>query len=383
MDSEEINKKPEKSGANPEVISYSDVDSQMGEFARKVELNERILHRLQQYELMLLDAASMPALLDVLLSSTPSHFGLNGATVRLHDPDGAIERLMPDDLSYHSLLSLERDSFDMQRLYGAIPEVELASSEDPRTAQINLDNVESAVALGAVMLPLVRDGILVGSYHWATPDPGSFSSPVEMDFINHLAAIIAICLENCVNAERLSGLSLLDPLTRLSNQRAFEMELRKEISRAQRNRKPLTVLYIEVDEYKDIANNYGHLAGDFTLKTLATHIGRMLRQTDHLAHCEGPLFALLLPACTESKGQEIAERIRSDTEFMEIDDGRGANLFISLSTGLVSWNPLNYPAINMEQLASQIMVAGHKGLQKAIEGGGNRTSVARLTTMLI
>jgi diguanylate cyclase (GGDEF)-like protein len=383
MDSEENNKKLDTAGANPEVISYSDVDSQMGEFARKVELNERILHRLQQYELMLLDAASMPALLDVLLSSTPSHFGLEGTTLRLHDPDGAIARLMPDNLSYVSLLSLERDSFDMQRLYGAIPQVELASPEDPRTAQIQLDSVESQVALGAVMLPLVRDGILVGSYHWGTPEPGSFSSPVELDFINHLAAIIAICLENCVNAERLSGLSLLDPLTRLSNYRAFEMELRKEISRAQRNRKPLTVLFIEVDEYKDIANNYGHLAGDFTLKSLANHIGRMLRQTDHLAHCEGPLFALLLPACTETKGQEIAERIRSDTEFMEIDDGRGANLFVSLSTGLVSWNPLNYPAINMEQLAGQIVVAGHKGLRKAIDGGGNRTSIARLTTMLI
>ena len=383
MDSEENIKKLDNSGANSEVISYSDVDSQMGEFARKVELNERILHRLQQYELMLLDASSMPALLDVLLSTTPAHFGLEGATLRLHDPDGAIARLMPDNISYVSLLSLERDSFDMQRLYGAIPEVELASSNDPRTAQINLDHVESKVALGAVMLPLVRDGILVGSYHWGTPDPDIFSSPVEMDFINHLAAIIAICLENCVNAERLSGLSLLDPLTRLSNKRAFEMELRKEISRAQRNRKPLTVLFIEVDEYKDIAHNYGHLAGDFTLKSLAMHIGSMLRQTDHLAHCDGPLFALLLPACTESKGQEIAERIRSDTEFMEIDDGRGANLFASLSTGLVSWNPLNYPAINMEQLAGQILVAGHKGLQRAIDGGGNRISVARLTTLLI
>ena len=54
MDSEENNKKQETTGSNSEVISYSDVDSQMGEFARKVELNERILHRLQQYELMLL-----------------------------------------------------------------------------------------------------------------------------------------------------------------------------------------------------------------------------------------------------------------------------------------------------------------------------------------
>ena len=383
MGSEDTDKEPDNSNSGMEVINYSDVDSQMGDFVRKVELNERILHRLQQYELMLLDASSMPALLDVVLSTPPSHFELGCTSLRLHDPDGVIAQLIPDGLNHGDSLLLESNSFDMQRLYGAIPEVELASAEDPRIAQINLDNVESTVPLGAVMLPLVRDGILVGSYHWGTDDPGSFSSPVEMDFINHLAAIVAICLENCVNAERLSRLSLMDPLTRLSNQRAFEMELRKEISRAQRGRKPLTVLFIEVDGYKEIADNYGHLAGDYTLKALAKHIYRMLRQTDHLSHCGGPLFTLLLPSCTESKGLEIAERIRSDTEFMEIDDGRGANLYASLSIGLVNWNPLNYPAINMEQLAGQIEVAGDKGLQGSIVAGGNRTTIARLTTMLI
>ena len=58
-------------------VSYSDVDSQMGEFARNVEVNERLLQRLQQYELMLLDAASLPAVLDVLLLATREHFDEN------------------------------------------------------------------------------------------------------------------------------------------------------------------------------------------------------------------------------------------------------------------------------------------------------------------
>jgi len=77
-------------GIAPEVISYRDIDSQMGEFTRKVELNERILHRLQQYELMLLDASNLPALLDVLIWDTAEHFSLTGVSLSLYDADGAL-----------------------------------------------------------------------------------------------------------------------------------------------------------------------------------------------------------------------------------------------------------------------------------------------------
>jgi diguanylate cyclase (GGDEF)-like protein len=367
-------------GQAPEVIAYSDVDSQMGEFARSVALNERILQRLQQYELMLLEASNLPALLDVLVLATAGHFLLGGVSLHLHDPDGRIGELITADLNYGEQLVLERDSFDMQELYGATPEVELLAADDPRALQLSEVDKNMSTAL---LLPLERDGIMVGSFHWGSPEAGAFTSSVELDFITHLAAIVTICLDNCMNAERLSRLSLLDPLTRLSNQRALDMELRKEISRAQRNQKPMTMILVEVDGLKDIADNYGHLAGDFTIKAIARHIDKMLRRTDYLSRCAPYEFALLLPACSESKGQEIAERMRSDTEFMEIDDGRGANLFASLSIGLVTWSPQNYPAINMEQLAGQMQTAARQGLNRAATAGGNRISMARLTTMLV
>ncbi len=360
-------------------IAYRDVDSQMGEFARTVELNERILQRLQRYELMLLDSASLAALLDVLLNTTPGHFGLSGVSLTLYDPDGELAALLPDDVEFGMDLNLETDSFDMQQLYGARPKVELIVSEDVRALRA-IANVDSGQC--AIMLPLVRGDLLVGSFHWVAEDPEAFNTDTELDILNHLAAIIAICLENCTNAERLSQLSLLDPLTRLSNKRAFEMELRKEVSRAHRNQKTLTLMLLEVDAFSDIADNYGHLSADFTLKAVGQHIARMLRRTDHLARVGGARFAVLLPACTESKGQEIGERMRSDTEFMEIDDGRGANLFASVSIGLTCWSPQNYPAINMEQLAQQLKTNAFQALQRSQDGGGNRVSLVRLAAVL-
>ena len=369
-----------KASTTRDAISYSDVDSQMGEFLRKVELNERILHRLQQYELMLLDAANLPALFDVLLLATPRQFGFTAVSLTLHDPNGLIDELTPDDLHYDDILSLEQDSFEMQRLYGATPTVENIDYDDARLDKVMIDG---SAAQSAVLLPLIRGELLIGSFHWLSTDAKPFASSVEVEFINHLAAIISICLDNCINAERLSLLSLLDPLTRLSNERAFGMELRKEIARAQRAQKSLTLVFIEVDDFKDIADNYGHLSADFTLKSVSDHIARMLRRTDLIARCGKAKFALLLPACSESKGQEIAERMRSDTEFMEIDDGRGANLFASLSVGLTNWNPKAYPAVNMEQLAGQIQTIAEQALQRSSQRGGNRVSVSRLTTLLV
>ena len=74
--------------------------------------------------------------------------------------------------------------------------------------------------------------------------------------------------------------------------------------------------------------------------------------------------------------------MRSDTEFMEIDDGRGANLFASVSIGLTCWAPQNYPAINMEQLAEQLKSNALQALQRSLQNGGNQVSLVRLAAVL-
>jgi two-component system cell cycle response regulator len=361
-------------------FSYSDIDSQMGEFARNVEVNERLLQRLQQYELMLLDASSLAAILDVLLLATPEHFDLSGANLTLLDPQGVIASLMPAQLDYGDDLQLVKDSFDMQQMYGVKPAIEVIDlSERPSfKAVASKEDLETLV-----LLPLLRDGQIVGSFHWGSAEPSAFRTAAELEFMMHLAAIIAICLENCLNAERLAKLSLLDPVTRLSNMRAFGMELRKEISRAHRNEKPLTLLMLQVDEFRAINDSYGHLSGDYAIKSVAANISSMLRSTDYLSRTEADQFGVLLPGCSVAKGQEIAERMRSEVEFMEIDDGRGANLFTSLAVGITSWSTHSYPAVNMEQLAGQMHGFAVQGMQRAAEAGGNRIVLQRLHTTMV
>ena len=361
-------------------LSYRDIDAQMQRFARNVEMNERLSLRLQQYELMLLEADSLAALLDILLRSTRQHFELSGASLTLYDPQQVIAELMPPGLDYGADLQLVKDSFDMQQRYGVRPEIEVVDV----TALADSELLVSAKGPATlVLLPLMRDGQLVGSFHWDCDERGAFAGSGEREFMAHLAEIIAICLDNCVNAQRLSRLSLLDPVTRTGNSRAFGMELRKQIARAQGHHKPLVLLQVRVDDFTDINSTHGHLSGDYVIRSIAAKIARMLRASDYIARSGMDQFALLLPACTEAKAQEVAERMRSEIEFMEIDDKRGANLFASLSVGLTCWSPNSYPAVNMEQLAEQIDSSALQAMRRASDLGGNRISVVRLTTMMV
>jgi GGDEF domain-containing protein len=81
--------------------------------------------------------------------------------------------------------------------------------------------------------------------------------------------------------------------------------------------------------------------------------------------------------------QEIAERMRRDIEDFAIDDGRGAVLQVTMSIGLVTWEPNQYPAIDMPQLARQMQSVGKKALETALSKGGNQVAQSRLSTLMV
>ncbi len=82
-------------------------------------------------------------------------------------------------------------------------------------------------------------------------------------------------------------------------------------------------------------------------------------------------------------GQDIAERMRIDLQDFAIDDGRGGVLQVTVSIGLVTWEPKHYPAADMLQLAKQVHSVAVKGLRTAISKNGNQVSIARLSTLIV
>ena len=176
---------------------------------------------------------------------------------------------------------------------------------------------------------------------------------------------------------------MLDPLTQICNLRGFELDIARVISRARRADQALTILVMEIDEFDDLYDHYGDRSGHFVVKKVAERISSDLRATDMMARLSRSRFALLIPGSGEMLGQEIAERMRNDIEGFAIDDGRGAVLQVTVSIGMVTWEPQQYPAVDMPHLARQMESVANKALAQSQSKGGNHITLSRLSTLIV
>jgi len=112
--------------------------------------------------------------------------------------------------------------------------------------------------------------------------------------------------------EELKLMSVLDPLTGLSNRRFFIQEFEEELSRLQRKKNPLSLIFLDLDHFKKINDTYGHRMGDRILQAVARHLRSHCRPYDNPARWGGEEFLILLADTDEKKANEVAERIRQD-----------------------------------------------------------------------
>ncbi len=112
-----------------------------------------------------------------------------------------------------------------------------------------------------------------------------------------------------VRAEKLYGLSIIDPLTGLYNRRFGETRLQEEITRAGDSKDPLLVLALDFDGFKGINDTYGHAAGDAALKTFSRRLQRAIRACDVPIRCGGDEFLMILPECPPDKVPDIFSRM--------------------------------------------------------------------------
>ncbi len=335
--------------------------------------NEHILRRYQQFELKLLDLVEFESLLEALLVDSLNYFQLDCVELWLFDPQNTLTELLPEDLSYPGILRLLNRSNDIDDLYLDEKKVKLISKPDIGKLSIfNGSKIHSAA-----MLPLVRHGILVGSLHFGSGGEKRFTADKSTDFIAHLASIVAACLENVVNHERLHRLSLYDVLTQVKNRRAFHQALDEEISRAARSKDPLSLLFVDLDHFKQINDTYGHPMGDKVLNVVAQFMNELLRKTDHVCRYGGEEFALVLPNCDKPLALEISERIRLQVSELMIDndsdvDELGLQVSITLSIGVSCWDPANVVADCTEQEMAKILVeCSDRGVYRSKAEGRN------------
>jgi diguanylate cyclase (GGDEF)-like protein len=178
---------------------------------------------------------------------------------------------------------------------------------------------------------------------------------------------------NSVIKETVKNLTLLhkaanyDSLTGVCNRKKLVEILKKELYRAKRYNRPLSVLLLDIDDFKKINDTYGHNFGDNVLKDFAKIIRMSIRATDYIGRWGGEEFIVLLPETDKKNAVAVAEKIRTLTEnyFEEVYEKK-----ITVSIGLADFRNLNKE--NIDYLISELIEMADRALYKAKKTGKNK-----------
>jgi len=142
--------------------------------------------------------------------------------------------------------------------------------------------------------------------------------------------------ERIINLERrILELANTDPLTGLLNRRAFMERMEQEMSRAQREKNPLSLILADIDHFKGVNDTYGHQIGDLVLQRFAGQLTTSARPYDFPGRYGGEEFVVCLPGADGLQAGSVAERMRRQIEDMEIilpDDSRSIRITASFGT---------------------------------------------------
>ena len=166
--------------------------------------------------------------------------------------------------------------------------------------------------------------------------------------------------------EQLRLLAMTDPLTGISNRRYFMSQVSEEFERTKRYGEPFSLMVIDIDNLKEVNDTYGHEAGDEVIRSFAKYCLTRLRSVDQFARIGGDEFILLLVQTSREKAKEVAVRLISGIEGLEIPTKK-KSIHITVSIGLTTSDDF----LSVEELIKRADMA----LYKAKNGGRNQVAI--------
>jgi two-component system cell cycle response regulator len=348
--------------------------ARIGYVMEQAQRNHEIMSRHQAFDLEIVGAANFPQLVGTIFRLLPVISDLDIVTLSLVDTDADIYTVM------HKL-GVDFEAFPHLLFVEHAVELGYALGERPRLgaysrAEHGAMFPQPPEGLNSVALvPLLRNKRLIGSLNLGSTDLQRFTTALGTDFVEHMASIIAICLENVISNEMLKYIGLTDPLTGIYNRRYIDRRLVEEIARAQRQNYRISFMFIDVDHFKQVNDKVGHQAGDDVLREVAARIKMELRVSDALARFGGEEFVVLLINAELPAAAMVADRIRAGVADKPFDLAGGQCLNVSVSIGVAVLD--NYARDHaIEGVAQQLVASADAALYQAKEAGRNRVVTA-------
>lgn len=342
------------------------------DYLAQAHKNESKLRRFQAHELRLIGLNSLFELIQDILYPNPAMFNWDVVTLLLLDPEYEVRRILEEEgveLRDHAGLLFATQDDDLDGLFptSLFPLLGPYKAKHHGPLFASTHRSPNSVAL----LPLVRHGRLIGSLNIGSYNAERFIKGVSTDFLEHLAAVVAICIENAANLQRLKRQGLTDTLTAINNRRFFDQRLKEELERAARENIQLTCLLLDVDHFKQVNDSYGHQVGDHVLREVAALIRAQLRGSDVLSRYGGEEFAALLSRSGAAEAGEVAERIRQSVAGHSFEAVAGRPFRVTISIGIATYNPHKF--VHGGKMQGEMLV-GHadRALYEAKSAGRDR-----------
>ncbi len=336
--------------------------------------NESIMKRTQARELTLLRADSLAQLLRAMVEGLRGSYSLDAVSVVLLDPQHEIRHLLvaggdrPEEF---------KEIFFVDSLIGLAPQLAVLNKPwlGPFVgADHHLLFPGTANLKSTALVPLPRKDRATGALCFGSRDPARFTRHHGTDFLAHLGAVAAVCIENAVNRTRLLRAGISDFLTGCHNRRYLQQRLKEELARAQRHAGSIACLMIDIDRFKSINDGYGHLAGDNALKEIAQRVEAQIRSMDTAARFGGDELAVLLPEATAADAATLAERIREVIAAMPFALTAHIERGLTVSVGVAAVAPGRHES-DMKALADRLLADADAALYRAKALGRNRVQV--------
>ncbi len=183
-------------------------------------------------------------------------------------------------------------------------------------------------------IPLLSEGEVMGVLNLYHSQPDVFDDSMSY-LLSIIASQVTATVKRVLVYQQLQKQATTDSLTELANHGYFYRRLREEAHRAKRYKSPLSVLLIDVDNFKLVNDRYGHRMGDSVLQTLAHLLRAQLRDSDVIARYGGEEFGVLLPHTDVEPARVTAERVCETIRQTPIPRRRGC-LHVSVSIGVAS-----------------------------------------------
>ena len=281
---------------------------------REIRKRNTDLEALTDMQGQLEDVTEPEAVAEAMLTQVRKTYGFGRAFI-LAGPGRDLELLAAYGVSSAADESVGLDAIVKrvwhQREAAAIKKVD--PSLNPRLARLmpNARNV--------LVVPMIADGNPLGVLVLERNNEGA--SRIErrvVAMLGQFASHTALELRNAWLLMQVRRLAQTDELTGLANRRAFAQNLDREVARAEREGSELTLVMLDLDHFKRLNDNYGHLAGDDVLRRAGAALRKACRNFDTAARFGGEEFAVILPSCSTRESFSAAARLRAvlaDVEF--------------------------------------------------------------------